>query len=189
MSPLVWQNALLTFLLSIALGAVLGFIAQMPFVFSLLLLLVIICVGILFDMVGVAVAAANEKPLHAMGADRIHGSRQAIWLIRRAGRVSNICNDVVGDVCGTISGAITAGLAIALAVRYSLDHNLLSILVIAVIAALTVGGKAIGKIYALREPHLVVLAVGRILAWFGLSGGKRDGRARQARAGRGPGRR
>ena len=69
-------------------------------------------------MIGVAVAAADEKPLHAMGADRVHGSRQAIWLVRRAGRVANICNDVVGDVSGTISGAITASLAVGLAIRY-----------------------------------------------------------------------
>ena len=189
MSPLVWQNALLTFLLSIALGTVLGFVTLMPLVFSLALLTVIICVGIVFDMVGVAVAAADEKPLHAMGADRVHGSRQALWLIRRAGRVSNICNDVIGDVSGTIGGAITVSLAVALAVRYSLDRSLLSVLTIAVIAALTVGGKAFGKIYALQKPHQVVLAVGRILAWFGLTGGKRDGRALQAKARRGRGRR
>ncbi len=188
LSPLVWQNALLTFLLSILLGTVVGFVAVLPFLPSFLLLLAFVGVGIFFDMIGVAVAASDEKPLHAMGADRISGSGQALWLVRRAERVANICNDVVGDVSGTIGGAITASLALALAIRYGLNRGLLSILAIAVTAALTVGGKAFGKVYALRRPHAVVLAVGRGLAWIGWSGDQ-HARSRRRRERRAQGRR
>ena len=170
LSPLVWQNALLTFIISILLGATLSFIVILPFAFSLLFLLAMVGVGIVFDAIGVAVAAADEKPLHAMGADKIAGSGQAIWLVRRTERVANVCNDVVGDVSGTVSGAITVSLAAALAVRFRMDGSLLSVLSIAVVAALTVGGKAFGKVYALRSPHVVVLAVGRGLSWLGWPG-------------------
>ena len=171
----------MTFLLSILLGTVVGLIVYLPYVLSLLTLLAIIGVGILFDMIGVAVAATEERPLHAMAADRVAGSRQAIWLVRRAGRVANICNDVIGDVSGTISGAITVTLAAALAFRYRLDGSVLSMLALAMTAALTVGGKAFGKVYALRRPHAVIIAVGRCLAWIGWSGRghKRSRRSKQ----------
>ncbi|MGE5529599.1 MAG: hypothetical protein ACM3X6_10735 [Patescibacteria group bacterium] len=183
--PLVWQNALITFVLSIILGTVLGLIASLPYLASVVLLLAFIVVGILFDMIGVAVAAADEGPLHAMGADRVGGSGQAVWLVRRAGMVANICNDVVGDVSNTISGAITISLAAALAVRLRLDGSLLSILVVALTAAATVGGKALGKVYALKKPHAVVVALGRVLSWLGWPGGSRSRRPRPGRKAQG----
>lgn len=182
LSPLVWQNSLLTFLLSLVFGAVLGVVTFLPLFPSILILLAIVGVGIFFDIIGVAVAAGDEKPLHAMGADRVQGSRQAIWLVRRADRVANICNDVVGDVCNTISGAITASFAVGLAIRLSIHRNIASILAIAVIAALNVGGKALGKVYALDKPQQVILAVGRGLAWLGWTGADRRGRAKRQAA-------
>lgn len=186
--PLVWRNALLTFLLSIMLGAVLGFITFIPLWLSILIMFSIVAAGILFDMIGVAVAAATEQPLHAMGADRVAGAKQAIWLVRNADLVANICNDVVGDVCNTISGAITAGFTVAIAARYSLDQSLISILAIAAIAALNVGGKAAGKIFALKRPQEVIVIVGRILLWFGITPVDKRRRRRQT-AGANQGRR
>jgi len=174
--PLVWQNAILTFLLSIVFGIILGLTALLPLGVSLLIILLIVALGILFDIIGVSVASSEEKPLHAMGSDRITGARQAIWLVRRAESVANVCNDVVGDVCNTISGAITASFTVGLAIRYSLDRNLTSILVIALIAAVNVGGKALGKIYAMKEPQKVILRVGRILLWLGFTPTERRGR-------------
>jgi CBS domain containing-hemolysin-like protein len=169
------------------LGTVIGFIVLLPFFISMIFLLTVIGVGIFFDIIGVAVTAAKESPLHAMGADRVNGSKQAIWLVRRAERVANVCNDVVGDAIGTISGAITVSLVAALAIRYNLDRSIFSILAIAATAALTVGGKAFGKVYALKNPHGVVLAAGRGLAWIGWSGArqrpkKRNGRAQKGRS-------
>lgn len=176
--PLVWQNALLTFGLSLLLGTALGFITFLPIALSLLILLVIVGLGIVFDMIGVAVAAADEEPLHAMGADRVAGSGQALWLVRRAEWVANLCNDVVGDVSNTVSGAITASLTVALAVRYSLDRNVISIAAIAAIAALNVGGKACGKVYALRNPYKIIMTVGRSLPFLGRRGTRHPGRQR-----------
>ena len=107
---------------------------------------------------------------------------RSIWLVRRADRVANICNDVVGDVCNTISGAITASFAVGLAIRLSIHRNIASILAIAVIAAINVGGKALGKVYALDKPQHVILAVGWGLAWLGWTGADRRGRAKRQAA-------
>ena len=78
---------------------------------AFLLLFFIVALGILFDMVGVAVTAADEKPFHAMAAKKVPGAGKAIWLLRNADKVASFCNDVVGDICGIISGAASAVIA------------------------------------------------------------------------------
>ena len=71
---------------------------------AFLILLAIVMVGIIFDIIGMAVASADEKPFHSMAARKVPGSQEAIRLLRNAERVSSICNDVVGDICGIVSG-------------------------------------------------------------------------------------
>ena len=75
------------------------------------ILLVIVLLGIAFDILGVAVTAADEKPFHSMAARKVPGAREAINLLRNAERVSSICNDVVGDICGVVSGSASATIA------------------------------------------------------------------------------
>ena len=70
----------------------------------------IILVGILFDIIGTAVAAAEESALNAKAAKKVPGAREGVYLIKNADKVANFCNDVIGDICGTVSGAIGAAL-------------------------------------------------------------------------------
>ena len=78
---------------------------------AFLILLAIVMVGIIFDIIGMAVASADEKPFHSMAARKVPGSQEAIRLLRNAERVSSICNDVVGDICGVVSGSASATIA------------------------------------------------------------------------------
>ena len=78
---------------------------------AFLILLAIVMVGIIFDIIGMAVATADEKPFHSMAARKVPGSQEAIRLLRNAERVSSICNDVVGDICGVVSGSASATIA------------------------------------------------------------------------------
>ena len=80
-------------------------------VVAFIILLLIIGIGIIFDIVGMAVATADEKPFHAMAARKVKGAKQCILLLRNAERVSSICNDVVGDICGVVSGSASATIA------------------------------------------------------------------------------
>jgi hypothetical protein len=126
---------------------------------------VIILVGITFDMVGVAVTAAEETPFHSMASRKMRGARHSILLIRNASRVSSICNDVVGDICSVVSG--TAGAAIVFRVYGRLsDTTWVEILMGAVIAALTVGGKAFGKNFGIENSNYIIFAVGRLFSFF-----------------------
>ena len=130
---------------------------------AFLILMVIVLLGILFDIVGVAVTSADEKPFHSMAARKVPGSIEAIRLLRSAERVSSICNDVVGDICGVVSGAASA--TIAVQVIRTFDFSLpqvVSLLMSALVAALTVGGKAIGKTVAINSCTEIVSGVGRL---------------------------
>ncbi|MCD7858676.1 MAG: hypothetical protein LUH51_00690 [Firmicutes bacterium] len=128
------------------------------------ILLVIVAVGIFFDIIGMAVATADEKPFHSMAARKVPGAQEAIRLLRNAERVSSVCNDVVGDICGVVAGAASATAAVQLAQKFSLAWPRAATLgMSALVAGLTVGGKAIGKAYAVRSCTQIVHAVGKFL--------------------------
>jgi len=132
---------------------------------AFLILTVIVLIGVFFDIVGTASTAAHEPPFHAMAAERVAGASEAVYLIRNADRVANFCNDVVGDVCGTISGAIGATVAWRLLVYWPRwDEMAVSVVMAGLIAALTVGGKAAGKNFALGHANDIIFAVGRLIA-------------------------
>ena len=75
---------------------------------AFIVLIAIIFIGILFDIIGVAVTVTDEKPFHSMAASKVKGAKSSLMLIRNASRVSNVCNDVIGDICGIISGSSAA---------------------------------------------------------------------------------
>lgn len=131
---------------------------------SFFILILIILIGIIFDIVGVAVAAAEEKPFHSMASAKIDGSFQSIKLIRNASKVSNICNDVVGDICGVISGASAALIIVNVSTKYPyIDTSLFSILLSGLVASFTIGGKAIGKEYAMTHTKDIIKICGKII--------------------------
>ena len=134
---------------------------------AFVILLVIVLVGIIFDIVGVAVTSADEKPFNAMAARKVPGARQAISLLHNAERVSSICNDVVGDICGVVSGSASATIAAQVLQNFAFTWPRVVLLVMsALVAGLTVGGKAIGKTFAINSSTKIVYAVGRILYFF-----------------------
>lgn len=133
-------------------------------IFSFLLLLLIIFIGILFDILGTAATAASEKPFHAKAAKKIFGAKKGIYLIRNADRVASFCNDVVGDISGIVSGVVAAVIIISLTLQKpNLNEIALSILLTGLVSALTVGGKAYGKNIALKNPTHIIFFAARML--------------------------
>ena len=128
------------------------------------ILLGIVFLGIIFDIIGMAVATASEKPFHSMAARKVPGAQEAIRLLRNAERVSSICNDVVGDICGVVSGSASATIAALILTHVdTLWPRAVSLCMSALVAGLTVGGKAIGKTIAVNSCTQIVHLVGRIL--------------------------
>ncbi|MDW7675693.1 MAG: hypothetical protein SCK28_14285 [Bacillota bacterium] len=131
---------------------------------SFFILLIIILIGILFDIIGVAAAAAIEPPLHACAAKKQSGAQHAITLVRNADKVASFSSDVVGDIAGTVSGAIGASIIFRLTtLDPSYNSVVLGTIMTGVVAALTVAGKAFGKSFAINEANYIIFNVGRLL--------------------------
>ena len=131
---------------------------------AFLILLAIVFVGIIFDIIGMAVATADEKPFHSMASRKVMGAQEAIRLLRNAERVSSICNDVVGDICGVVSGSASATIAARILGNFEFSWpQMISLLMSALVAGLTVGGKAIGKTFAVNSCTQIVHFAGRLI--------------------------
>ena len=106
----------LIFLVTVLISALMSFVSSnllegAGLILSFVVLICIVLTGILFDIIGVAVTAADEVPFHAMASRKVPEAEDALRLIRNAGRVSSFCNDVIGDICGVISGSTVGGKA------------------------------------------------------------------------------
>lgn len=138
--------------------------ARSGLVAAFAILLAIVFVGIVFDIIGMAVATASEKPFHSMAARKVPGAQEAIRLLRNAERVSSICNDVVGDICGVVSGSASATIAALILTHVdAVWPRAVSLVMSALVAGLTVGGKAVGKTIAVNSCTQIVHLVGQVL--------------------------
>ncbi|MCG4584337.1 hypothetical protein L0P56_02420, partial [Anaerosalibacter bizertensis] len=104
--------------------------------FAFIILIIIILLGILFDIIGIAVTASDEKPFHSMAANKVEEAKHAIKLIKNAGQVSNFCNDVIGDISGIVSGSAGTIIIYNLINKYNIKNGtILSIIITALIAS------------------------------------------------------
>ena len=128
--------------------------------------LIYIFIGILFDIVGVAVTSADEKVFHSMSSRKVQGASTAVKFKKNSEKVSSFCCDVIGDICGVISGS--AGTAIALILINDYNYNILltGLIVTAIISSLTIGGKAIGKSFAINKSDIILYEFAKLLSSF-----------------------
>ena len=166
-----YRWVLQVFFLAIGLSAALSLASEITMsgarvTVAILILCLFILLGIVFDVIGVAVTAADPRPFHSMAAHKEKGAREALDLLAGASHVSSVCNDVVGDICGIVSGTTAAVIVTRLQAALSVQTVLLSVGVTALISGLTIGGKALGKTFAINKSTQVVYAVGRFLHLF-----------------------
>ena len=141
-------------------------LADVPLLMAFLMLIGIIIIGIIFDGIGNAVVAVDETTFHAMAASKVKGAQESIVLIRNAPMVANLFNDVIGDIAGIISGSTGAAIVLALEKGFGIRSVLLSIAMSGFVAALTVGGKALGKGFAIARARYIVYYVGVIMYYI-----------------------
>lgn len=164
--------AVITFVLaaifSVISSSILG---EVMWVVGFIIVLIIILIGIVFDMLGIAATAADEVPFHAMAAEKVDGSKEAILIVRNADRFASFCNDVIGDISGVISGTASAIVVIQLANGFghgdgSTLQIVISVVMTSLVAALTVGGKALGKYYGIHSSTKIIFFVGKVIAFI-----------------------
>lgn len=159
-------------LITLAISSVFSFVSEVllrnvEVLVAFIILILIITVGIFFDILGVAVTAADEMPFHSMASRKVIGSKTSVYLIRNASKISSFCNDVIGDICGIISGAAgTLIISKLIFLGSDSDRFILSILLSSIIASITIGGKAAGKHYAITQCNNIVYRVGFVIEEF-----------------------
>lgn len=162
--------AIKAFFISFILSIVISFltsngIENLNVVSSIIILITVIFIGILFDVIGIAVTVANVDDFNAKATKKAKGAKTALNLIKNASKVANICADVVGDICGVISGAISAMITIKISSTYNISINI-QYVISALVASLTISGKALGKDIAAKKSTSIVYFVSRLLNIF-----------------------
>lgn len=141
-------------------------ISNVGTVLSILLLIFVIGIGVLFDMIGISVTVADIKTFNSMASRRVKGATLAVKFIKNAEKLSSFCNDVIGDICGIISGALSSSISIILVNKFSLNLLVVTLLITGVVAALTIGGKALGKSFAINRSNVILYNFSRMLSVF-----------------------
>lgn len=141
-------------------------ISNANFIIATLIIILFIGIGILFDMIGIAVTVADLSTFNSMATKQVKGARLAVKLIKNNEKASSFCNDVIGDICGIISGSAGVALSSIIASKYNLSLFFISLLTTAIIASLTIGGKAIGKATAINRSTPILFKFSRIVSSF-----------------------
>ncbi|MBQ6497645.1 MAG: hypothetical protein IJI58_02895 [Bacilli bacterium] len=141
-------------------------IPHLSLIFGIIITLIFILIGILFDIIGVAVTTADEAVFHSMNSRKVKGANVAVKFKKNADKVSSFCCDVIGDICGVISGAAGTTIAAILITKYHFNVLLVGLLVTAVISSLTIGGKAIGKSFAINKSDIILYEFAKFISNF-----------------------
>ncbi|MBE6656869.1 MAG: hypothetical protein E7604_00325 [Ruminococcaceae bacterium] len=165
------------FIVSISISAILSLICNelighMAILMQFIVLLLIIFLGILFDIIGLAVATADEKQFHSMAARKIKEGKIAVAMIRNADKMSSVCNDVVGDICGIVSGATAASIAMRVFTDPSISF-FGNLLVTALVSGMTIGGKAIGKYFGMNFSEDIIYVIAKLVRFIPMKTGKK----------------
>lgn len=162
--------AVTVFFIAVLLSSTISFLSSTvmedaELVEAFIVLLFIVFLGILFDIIGVAVMSASEKPFHSMASRKVPGAAEALKLLRNAEKVSNFCNDVIGDICGVVSGSASAVIAVKALTQVKSDM-LSQLIMSALVAGVTISGKAFGKTIATSQSTNIVHIVSKIIYYI-----------------------
>lgn len=168
-----WIWPLIVLILAISLSLSFSLLSELVLsrstvIIAIVVIFIFIALAILTDMIGLAVASANIEHFTAMAARKVKGSKQAMHLVKSADKVSSILNDVIGDVCGILSGAAGASIVAKIAIDNggTFMSILIPSLIAAIIAGLTIAGKALFKKVAIRHSNALTLTFARFINFF-----------------------
>lgn len=166
---LAWGLGVLV--LSFALTVLFSFLTEVsiknsPIYICIIVLVVLLVVNISCDVLANAIISCSPEAFHAMASKKIKGAKRAVNFCRNATKLSSIFADVIGDICGIVSGAAGTALVVHFALTGSIYEIIASIGVSAVIGALTVGGKAIFKHFAIKYNKQIVFGFAKFTTFF-----------------------
>ena len=155
---------IITFLLAMLFGGVSNVVIEkMNLIMAIMVLVLVIVIGIAFDMIGMAIATCEEAPFHAKAAKKHSGAKEVIKLLKEKDKATNVCNDLIGDICGIVSGSACALVSVKVSTLLGIDVVIVSLVLSAMVAMITVGGKAIGKGISMNNAEAIMYMVGAVL--------------------------
>ena len=143
-----------------------GIIPKVNIIMGVFIILLFIFISIIFDMIGVAITAQDETPFHSMASKKIKGSSHSVKLLKNSDKLASICNDVVGDVCGVVSGSAGVLVASTISEYFNFNKSIVVLITTAIIASITITGKAYGKAIAINNSKEITERVGKVLHKF-----------------------
>lgn len=161
------QIAIISFLISIFMSFLSEItLKNVNLLISIIITLTFIFLGILFDIVGVSVTSSDEKVFHSMNSRKVKGANIAVKFKKNADKVSSFCCDVIGDICGVISGSAGVVIATILIKETPINELFITLITTALIASLTITGKAIGKSFAINKSNIILYEFSKIVSYF-----------------------
>src|SRR5699024_11506879 len=117
-------------------------------------------------MLGVVVTEAKEQLVNTMDVDKDVGAKEGVSISKNADKFDSFCYDVIGDITGIISGSALNVVMIEIMNINNIEEESLlqiglSVFLTSIIAALTVGGKAIGKYMAMNSSTEIIIIAGK----------------------------
>ena len=74
---------------------------------------------------------------------------------------------MIGDICGVVSGSASATIAVQILQKFEFSwERVVSLIMSAMVAGITVGGKALGKSFAVNSSTTIVHSVGKVIWWL-----------------------
>lgn len=169
---LVDKRWILTILIiSFIISFLLSFVSEITvpnfnLVIGVIVTLLFIILGILFDIIGVSVTTADEKVFHSMNSRKVKGANIAVLFKKNSEKVSSFCCDVVGDICGVISGSTAVTISTLISKATSINLFFMTLLTTSIVASLTIGGKAIGKSFAINKCDIILYKFSKFVSYF-----------------------
>ena len=128
-----------------------------PVYVCIIVLVVLLVLNVGCDIIANAVVSCDVDGFNA---------RRAVSFCKNAEKIGSIFSDVIGDICGIVSGSAGAVLAGFFIVNDSVEGMVISIMISAVISALTVGGKAFAKPIALKYNSKIAFGFAKFTTFF-----------------------
>lgn len=169
----VWKWPLLVLVMALSLSFTFGVASEYALsgagiAVSIVVIVVFISIAIITDMIGVAVTVAQVGPFRAMASKKVRGAKESIKMIKNAEKVASVSADILGDICSILSGS--AGATVTAVFIMNAQNQFVAVLIAsavsAVIAGLTIFGKALGKNYAMNNAEKIVLILGKVASIF-----------------------
>jgi len=136
-------------------------LSSIGIVMAMLTILFFIFISVFFDMIGVAITCTSEDFFLQRKEEK--GANVALLMKKNSEKVCSFCNDVVGDICGILSGACGASVILSITERIEIASFvvIVSSLVSALIAGLTIFSKALMKAYVINNANEFILQIGK----------------------------